>query len=171
MAAIQQVLMMSGALVTLPEDNFLIGDVNSSSAQITPSEGPNAQAIASITITPQGTLVLLFSGAGDSTEIGGINSSTTWLQGGYASVFSAKMTGTIFGDAGNPATYESLNTWIPISTSRTWGVTAFRSGAQPGDISRNLQAVLEISYTSDPSKRVIANTNVNLSVSAQVIGF
>lgn len=162
MSAIQQVLLSGGSSVTLPEANFLRATVNAYSTFESGGGGNPAIARANITITTSGNIVMVISAAGDVSDPPGavvapIAISNTWLQAGNTSVFSARMNGTIVNGASG---FANVNEWIPINTSRTWGVAPQRLAI--GQTRGTLQANLEIAYTSDPAKTVIANTNVEL---------
>jgi hypothetical protein len=167
MSAVQQVLMMSGFLVTLPDDDSFLSGVVAAEAF------DQAEATAFVTLDTDGSLVLTFTAEPPvgATIPDPSEKTYTWFPaptGGNAGIFSARMRVTS-GSFSSPTPIQATS-WRAVSTNLQWGINQTVSlGGGPSSLSKSVQAVLEISYTSDPANRVIANTNVNLTASATIV--
>jgi hypothetical protein len=85
------------------------------------------------------------------------SNSGTWLLSGTGSNYEARVTKT----AGDDLTTGTVNTWLALSSTRSWGLTETRNGF----FSKTFTGTLEI---RDASTLVAAMANLTVSMEATV---
>ena len=164
MSAVQQMLLSSGVYITLPDDDFLFGQADASRvANIDP-----AVAIATISINIDGSLELVFTAEEPVSDLPAPKQDRWFPTGdpGSVGVYSARFRRLVGGFNGIGS--KTFGVWYPITEDLNWSISAIaRDPFFPAY--SEFKGVLEIAYTTQTEpKTIIANTNVDIIVSASV---